>query len=65
MKGHWQKELPTSSGNYHTADRLGNYAGIRSVSYDPNTGRLVYVQSNWVGWWWSEPVIAPLNPPKW
>lgn len=71
MRGHWQKTVPTESGSYFTADRDGNLAGIKHVTY--HNGKLVFAglmirnpdTDGWAGWWWSEPVLNPPTPPKW
>src|SRR5574342_495128 len=72
MKGHWQKEVPTKQGKYWTATRDGHLAGVTVVAYD-RQGRLVYAggavnnhqDDRWLGWWWSEPVEVPPDPPEW
>ena len=69
MDGHWQKETPTKSGRYWTADRRNNIAGIQVVVWD-GEGRLVFAGHSvrdpeidgWKGWWWSEPVEEPSPP---
>jgi hypothetical protein len=70
--GHWQKEIPTVSGTYHTACRDGVYAGAKEVVWDG--GRLYMAGfpiwtspevDAWKGWWWSVPIEVPPKPPEW
>jgi hypothetical protein len=70
--GHWQKEIPTVTGTYHSADRLGLYAGVKEVVWD--YGRLFFAGmpiwtspevDAWQGWWWSLPIQVPPKPPEW
>jgi len=62
MSGKWQKEVPAVSGQYHTANYLGEYAGIRTVAYDKH-GNLVYADGvpggMWGGYWHTTPIVAP------
>ena len=74
MRGHWQKEIPTKDGQYWTANRNGEIAGLKIVAY--LDGKLVYAGFRvrdhvppewdaWGGWWWSEPVEEPPQPGPW
>lgn len=65
MKGHWQREVPSKSGQYWVADYLGNVSGPEVVAY--LDGKLVFAggtntHSRWGGFWWSEPVVLPPPP---
>lgn len=69
LTGHWQKEVPTLSGYYWTADRDGLITGIQLVLYNGD-GKLIFAgmpvgpnkTEGLQGWWWSEPIEKPTPP---
>lgn len=78
MNGHWQKEIPKNDGTYWTATRSGElnrplnvvwdgdqliYAGGTPQRGEP--GNFLNHDSTWKGWWWSEPLENPPEPPAW
>lgn len=72
MDGAWQKSVPSGPGQFWTATRDGEMAGIQTVAYDIY-GHLIWAGcrvrdpkiDGWKGWWWSEPIEEPPSPPKW
>lgn len=71
--GHWQKEIPSDTGEYWTATRDGYLNKIMLVSYEgekliyagaPVSDDPVFGDNRWSGWWWSEPVRTPTPPPR-
>lgn len=78
MNGHWQAEIPKKDGTYWTATRSGEinrplnvvWAGKQLVyaggtPKNPDGDSLLSYDSTWKGWWWSEPLENPPEPPAW
>jgi hypothetical protein len=66
--GRWQKNMPTKEGRYWVATRDGLLAGPVSVINVGGTWRSAQgyaSNTEWKGWWWSEPIWEPYPPPLW
>lgn len=71
-EGHWTKTPPTKPGDYWVADRDGALGSPKLV-FRMADERLFFmfcgnptpVDEAWKGWWWSEPIPVPPDPPKW
>lgn len=70
-EGHWTKSPPTKPGDYWVADRDGALGSPKLVFrmaderlFSMFCGNPTPVDEAWKGWWWSEPIPVPPDPPK-